>query len=134
MPFIQMSLAENERANRQLLRSSKIIGAPVDILDAGKLKGYAYRNLSKSVFGQFRDTSIFGALFLAASAIFCWAIFPLFVHLPMGVRLLRMDATIRRGPCRRPKSDRDVAVSRWASTARVRSGSDRAAAIGTRPA
>ncbi len=45
MPFVQIGISQNDRNNRQLLRSSIAIGAPVEGLNERALSAYAEENL-----------------------------------------------------------------------------------------
>lgn len=65
-----------------------VVGEPD--ADSGKTIGYGYRNLSKSVHGMAAPESG-GWFFVFGSIVFCWAIFPLFLHLPAGVRSIRYN-------------------------------------------
>jgi len=71
-----------------------IAGEPDPV--SGKLKGYAYRNLSRGIFGQHSNTRTFGLVFVAAGLAFAWAIFPLFFHLRVGFKLLRLGRKVQR--------------------------------------
>lgn len=54
----------------------------------GKFIGYAYRNRTKGVFGRVNGSIVIGYLFVIASLLFFWAIFPLFLHLRIGLALI----------------------------------------------
>lgn len=54
----------------------------------GKFIAYAYRNHSKMIFGRQKGAVVVGYLFVIASLLFCWAIFPLFLHLRIGLALI----------------------------------------------
>ncbi len=57
--------------------------------ESGKFLGYAYVNETKKVRGSRATRYGFGIAFVIAAIVFCWAIFPLFAHLPAGMRALR---------------------------------------------
>lgn len=54
--------------------------------ETGCFKAYAYRNDTREVFGKYdsRPLSAYGQVL--AGLLFCWVIFPLFTHLPAGLR------------------------------------------------
>ena len=55
---------------------------------SGKFHGYAYRNHTRQTRGE-TDRGLPDALrYVLLGLLFCWAVFPLFVHLPHGWRLL----------------------------------------------
>ena len=53
-----------------------------------KFLGYAYRNRTKNVFGLANSLIVAGYFFVIASLLFFWAIFPLFLHLRIGLALI----------------------------------------------
>jgi hypothetical protein len=53
---------------------------------SGKFIGYAYKNSSKGVFGEYDAKVGIGVIFIVAGLFFCWAIFPLFIHIPAGLK------------------------------------------------
>lgn len=55
---------------------------------SGKFYGYAYRNDTRQVWGK-TDPGLEQALrYILLGLLFAWAIFPLFIHVPEGVRQL----------------------------------------------
>lgn len=60
----------------------------------GKFIGYAYYNKSKGVRGKFDARSGVGVVFVIAGIIFCWAIFPLFTHIPAGLKLIALGKKV----------------------------------------
>jgi len=60
----------------------------------GKFVGYAYRNTTKGVFGKFDAHSGAGVIFIIASIVFCWGIFPLFLHLPAGIKMVALGKKV----------------------------------------
>lgn len=55
---------------------------------SGKFNGYAYRNDTRQVWGK-TDPELLQALrYILLGLLFGWAIFPLFIHVPEGFRLL----------------------------------------------
>lgn len=67
---------------------------------SGKFYAYAYKNHSKGVFGMLDASGYFGygfgLSFIAGSILFCWAIFPLFTHLPEGIRSIKETKQSKR--------------------------------------
>ena len=100
---VQIEIAGLRRVIELVVEEAVVINHGDDVAIAGeadtksgKLRGYAYRNRTKGIFGQHKNTSALGFVFVFAGVAFCWAIFPLFFHLPLGLRLIRLGATIRR--------------------------------------
>ena len=60
---------------------------------SGKFIAYAYRNKTKNVFGMYDASGYFGywfgTVFIVGALLFAWAIFPLFIHLPMGIKCIK---------------------------------------------
>ena len=55
---------------------------------SGKFYGYAYRNDTRQTRGE-TDRGLLGAVrYIVLGLLFAWAIFPLFVHVPYGLRCL----------------------------------------------
>ena len=57
---------------------------------SGKFNGYAYRNDTKEVCGKNEQALLDGLRYVLMSLLFAWAIFPLFTHLPAGLRRLAL--------------------------------------------
>lgn len=61
---------------------------------SGKFNGYAYRNDTREVYGK-RDPGLLdGVRYLLVGLFFAWAVFPLFTHLPAGLRQLQVGHKI----------------------------------------
>ena len=55
---------------------------------SGKFHGYAYRNDTRQTRGE-TDRGVIDALrYIVLGLLFAWAIFPLFIHVPYGLRCL----------------------------------------------
>nr|WP_184461531.1 hypothetical protein [Zhongshania antarctica] len=61
---------------------------------SGKFIGYAYKNLSKGVFGKYDAKVGAGVIFIVAGLFFCWAIFPLFIHIPAGFKAIALGRKV----------------------------------------
>jgi hypothetical protein len=55
---------------------------------SGKFNGYAYRNDTRQVRGKSDPRLTEGCRYIFLGLLFAWAIFPLFIHVPAGWRLL----------------------------------------------
>lgn len=64
--------------------------------DSGKFVAYAYYNDSKGIFGNQQDKTIAGYIFIVMAIAFFWGIFPLFIHLPMGIKDVKEGKKIQR--------------------------------------
>ena len=53
---------------------------------SGKFQGYAYRNDTRQTRGETDRGLLDGVRYISLGLIFAWAIFPLFVHVPYGLR------------------------------------------------
>ncbi len=66
----------------------------------GKFIGYAYRNKTKNIFGMYDASGYFGywfgVVFIIGALLFAWAIFPLFTHLPAGIRSLKETSAAKQ--------------------------------------
>lgn len=62
----------------------------------GKFIGYAYKNHTKGVFGKFDASVASGYIFAIAGLLFFWAIFPLFTHIPAGLRAISLGKKINQ--------------------------------------
>ena len=62
----------------------------------GKFIGYAYRNMTKGVFGRFDAGVGTGIIFVIAGLLFFWAIFPLFTHVPAGIKAIALGKKVDR--------------------------------------
>ncbi|MCG8564614.1 MAG: hypothetical protein MI747_05975 [Desulfobacterales bacterium] len=63
--------------------------------ETGKFVGYAYLNETRRIMGQYEIPGVgvamfAGGAFIFASLVFAWAIFPLFIHLPMGLKSIKL--------------------------------------------
>ena len=71
-----------------------VAGRPCE--DTGKLIAYAYANQTRKVGGCYEFPGagmalLTGPIFVVASIFFAWAVFPLFVHLPMGLKSMKLS-------------------------------------------
>ncbi|WP_084461409.1 hypothetical protein [Curvibacter gracilis] len=82
--IIELSISEPWVINRG--DDVAVVGELDD--ETGKFIGYAYRNRTKNVFGRANGSIVIGYLFVIASLLFFWAIFPLFLHLRIGLALI----------------------------------------------
>ncbi|MGD8840146.1 MAG: hypothetical protein PVI70_11150 [Gammaproteobacteria bacterium] len=55
---------------------------------SGKFNGYAYRNDTRQIHGKSDPALPDACRYLFLGFLFAWAIFPLFIHVPHGWRLL----------------------------------------------
>ncbi|MDF5570584.1 hypothetical protein P3709_24205, partial [Vibrio parahaemolyticus] len=56
----------------------------------GKFIAYAYNNHTKGVFGKYDAQVVGGWLFVVIGLFFFWAIFPLFLHVPAGIKQISL--------------------------------------------
>lgn len=63
---------------------------------SGKFNGYAYRNDTKETFGKSDPGLLDGYRYILLGLLFSWAIFPLFIHVPAGLRRLEFGRKIDR--------------------------------------
>ncbi len=61
---------------------------------SGKFTGYAYRNDTKEIFGKSDPGLLQGYRYILMGLLFFWAIFPVFIHIPAGLRLLKFGRKI----------------------------------------
>ena len=61
---------------------------------SGKFIGYAYKNSSKGVFGKYDAQVGTGVVFIIGGLLFCWAIFPLFTHIPSGIEAIALGRKV----------------------------------------
>jgi len=61
---------------------------------SGKFNGYAYRNDTKHIIGQSDPGLLLGFRYILAGLFFCWAIFPVFTHIPEGLRRLKFGRKV----------------------------------------
>jgi len=55
---------------------------------SGHFNGYAYRNDTKQVVGTTDSCLMTGLRYILTGLLFAWAVFPLFTHIPAGLRML----------------------------------------------
>jgi hypothetical protein len=60
----------------------------------GKFNGYAYRNDTKEIFGKSETGFLDGYRYILMGLLFSWAIFPVFIHIPAGLRRLKFGRKI----------------------------------------
>jgi hypothetical protein len=61
---------------------------------SGKFNGYAYRNETRQIRGRSESELPDACRYLFLGLLFAWAIFPLFIHVPYGFRLLAFDRKV----------------------------------------
>jgi hypothetical protein len=61
---------------------------------SGKFYGYAYRNDTREAFGKSDPGLLDGVRYIVMGLVFSWAIFPLFIHIPAGLRQLAFGRKI----------------------------------------
>ena len=61
---------------------------------SGKFNGYAYRNDTKEIFGKSDPGLLDGYRYILMGLLFSWAIFPVFIHIPAGLRRLKFGRKI----------------------------------------
>ena len=61
---------------------------------SGKFHGYAYRNDTRQIRGRSESELPGACRYLFLGLLFAWAIFPLFIHVPYGIRLLVFDRKV----------------------------------------
>jgi hypothetical protein len=71
-----------------------VIVAGEDDGRSGKFNGYAYRNDSREVFGKTDPGLLDGYRYILMGLLFSWAIFPVFIHIPAGLRQLKFGRKI----------------------------------------
>jgi len=79
-----------------VLNDGDVVRIAGEKAQGGKFLGYAYFNQTRNVWGNAscdRTTSI---VFIVASVVFFWGIFPLFLHLPAGIRGLKFCRKVRQ--------------------------------------
>lgn len=63
---------------------------------SGTFYGYAYRNDTRDIFGK-SDPGLFeGYRYIFMGILFSWAIFPLFTHIPAGLRRIAFGRKVDR--------------------------------------
>lgn len=77
-------------------RDDEIVVAGEEDEKTGKFIGYAYRNVTKGVFGKFDPGVVDGYVLVVAGLFFCWAIFPLFTHVPAGFRAIALGKKVNQ--------------------------------------
>ncbi|MCP4390005.1 MAG: hypothetical protein GY802_17055, partial [Gammaproteobacteria bacterium] len=71
-----------------------VIVAGEDNGRSGEFNGYAYRNDTKETCGK-RDPGLLdGYRYIVMGLLFSWAIFPVFIHIPAGLRRLAFGRKI----------------------------------------
>lgn len=60
----------------------------------GKFNGYAYRNDTREIFGKSETGFLDGYRYILIGLIFSWAVFPVFIHIPAGLRRLKFGRKI----------------------------------------
>ena len=65
----------------------------------GKFIAYAYANITHRVHGQCGTSLGGGILFVIAGLFFCWAIFPLFSHIPYGLEEIFFHRKVQQSVC-----------------------------------
>ncbi len=75
-------------------RGDEIVVAGEEDEKTGKFIGYAYKNVTRGVFGKYNPGVVGGYLFVIGGLLLCWAIFPLFFHIPIGLRVIRLGKKV----------------------------------------
>ena len=75
-------------------RNDKVVIVGEKDPKSGKFTGYAYKNISKGVFGKFDAQAGVGVFFVIAGLFFFWAIFPLFTHVPIGLNTIALGKKV----------------------------------------
>lgn len=73
-----------------------IVVAGEDDGRSGKFHGYAYRNDTRAAFGKSDPGLLDGIRYIVMGLLFSWAIFPVFIHIPAGLRQLAFGRKIDR--------------------------------------
>lgn len=77
-------------------KGDHVVVAGEDDESTGKFIAYAYRNQTKGVFGKC-GTDVAGSyVFVIGGLLFCWAIFPLFTHVPAGLRAIAFSKKVKQ--------------------------------------
>ncbi len=63
---------------------------------SGRFNGYAYRNSSRGTCGVSQRPWNVAARYIGLGLLFSWAIFPLFIHVPEGVRQILFGRKVER--------------------------------------
>jgi hypothetical protein len=63
---------------------------------SGKFNGYAYRNDTKHICGKSDPDLLNGYRYILMGLLFSWAIFPVFTHIPAGLRYLKFGRKVDR--------------------------------------
>ena len=71
-----------------------IVVAGEDDGRSGKFNGYAYRNDTRHIYGKSDPELLQGCRYILAGLFFCWAVFPVFTHIPEGFRLLKFGRKV----------------------------------------
>lgn len=71
-----------------------IVVAGEDDGRSGKFNGYAYRNDTREIFGKSDPGLLDGYRYILMGLLFFWAIFPVFIHIPAGLRRLEVGRKI----------------------------------------
>ena len=71
-----------------------IVVAGEDDGRSGKFNGYAYRNDTRHIYGKSDPELLQGYRYILAGLIFCWALFPVFTHIPAGLRMLKFGRKV----------------------------------------
>ena len=61
---------------------------------SGKFIAYAYSNNTKGVFGKYDAKVALGWMCVIFGLSFFWAIFPLFIQVPMGVKMISLGKKV----------------------------------------
>ncbi|MFM2481829.1 hypothetical protein [Celerinatantimonas sp. YJH-8] len=61
---------------------------------SGRFSAYAYKNQTRGVFGKLGASAATGGIFVIASILFFWAIFPLMFHLPAGLKMIALGKKV----------------------------------------
>ena len=63
---------------------------------SGRFHGYAYRNASRGTYGMSAKPWDVAARYIGLGLLFSWAIFPLFIHVPAGIKQILFGRKVER--------------------------------------
>jgi len=77
-----------------LKNGDHVVVAGEDDGRSGRFNGYAYRNDTKEIFGKSETGFVDGYRYILMGLLFSWAVFPVFIHIPAGLRQLKFGRKI----------------------------------------
>ncbi|WP_350304574.1 hypothetical protein [Photorhabdus viridis] len=90
--FIELTVSDPWVINR----GDSVVVAGEEDVKTGKFIGYAYRNKTKGISGKYDAGVITGYIFVIAGLFFFWTIFPLFLHVPIGLRAIALHNRVNQ--------------------------------------